>query len=115
MTGRLAGKVCMITGTGGSMGGAAAEIFAREGAKIVGCDVNAQAAQTCVERVRAAGGAMVSLEPCDVRDRAACDALVALALEEDIAEHVALALALVEDGAVALAVAVIVGAGGVDS
>ncbi len=30
MTNRLAGKVCIITGTGGSMGRAAALIFARE-------------------------------------------------------------------------------------
>lgn len=81
MSGRLAGKVCVITGTGGSMGGAAAESFAREGAKVVGCDVNAEAARACLERIHAAGGAMVSLEPCDLRDVAACDALVALALE----------------------------------
>jgi NAD(P)-dependent dehydrogenase (short-subunit alcohol dehydrogenase family) len=81
VSGRLFGKVCVITGTGGSMGGAAAEIFAREGAKIVGCDVNPDTARACVERVHAAGGTMVSLEPCDLRDPAACDALVALAIE----------------------------------
>ena len=31
MSGRLSGKVCVITGTGGSMGRAAALAFAREG------------------------------------------------------------------------------------
>ena len=36
----LRGKVCIITGTGSGMGRAAALLFAREGAKIVGCDVN---------------------------------------------------------------------------
>ena len=81
MSGRLAGKVCLITGTGGSMGGAAAAIFAREGAKVVGCDINPEAARASAERVNAAGGAMVSLEPCDLRDPAACDAFVALALK----------------------------------
>lgn len=81
MSGRLAGKVCVITGSGGGMGSAAAESFAREGAKVVGCDVNAQAAHACLELVHAAGGAMVSLAPCDLRDVAACEALVALALE----------------------------------
>ena len=35
MAGRLAGKVCIITGTGGSMGRAAALTFAREGARLV--------------------------------------------------------------------------------
>ena len=81
MTGRLEGKVCVITGTGGSMGGAAAQMFAREGARIIGCDIDAEAARVCVERVRTAGGEMVSMEPCDLRDRSACEALVALGLE----------------------------------
>ncbi len=80
MTGRLAGKVCVITGTGGSIGGAAAAAFAREGGKIIGCDVNADAARACDERVREAGGEMVSLAPCDLRDPASCGALVNLAL-----------------------------------
>jgi NAD(P)-dependent dehydrogenase (short-subunit alcohol dehydrogenase family) len=43
MSGRLSGKVCVITGTGGSVGRAAALAFAREGASVVGCDVNVAA------------------------------------------------------------------------
>jgi len=39
MSGRLAGKVALITGTAGGQGRAAAEMFAAQGAKIVGCDV----------------------------------------------------------------------------
>ena len=39
MAGRLAGKVCVITGTGGSTGRATALTFAREGESVVGCDV----------------------------------------------------------------------------
>ena len=42
MAGRLAGKACVITGTGGSMGRAAALTFAREGASVVGCDVSVE-------------------------------------------------------------------------
>ena len=42
---RLNGKVCVITGTGGSMGRAAALPFAAEGAAVVGCDTNPDAAQ----------------------------------------------------------------------
>ena len=42
MVGRLAGKVCVITGTGGSMGRATALTFAREGASVVGCDVTVE-------------------------------------------------------------------------
>src|SRR6266566_928650 len=53
MSGRLSGKVCVITGTGGSVGRAAALAFAREGASVVRCDVNVAAAEATVEMVRA--------------------------------------------------------------
>jgi NAD(P)-dependent dehydrogenase (short-subunit alcohol dehydrogenase family) len=45
MSKRLSGKVCIITGTGGGMGRAAALTFAREGALVVGCDLQVDAAQ----------------------------------------------------------------------
>jgi len=38
-TGRLDGKVCVITGASGGIGGASAEAFAREGARVVGVDL----------------------------------------------------------------------------
>lgn len=60
MSGRLAGKVALITGTGGGQGRSAAQIFAREGAKVVGCDLKVEADQQTVELVRAAGGEMVT-------------------------------------------------------
>src|SRR3954449_4763692 len=37
--GRLAGKVCVITGASGGIGAASAEAFAREGARVVGVDL----------------------------------------------------------------------------
>jgi NAD(P)-dependent dehydrogenase (short-subunit alcohol dehydrogenase family) len=78
---RLQGKVCIITGTGSGMGRAAALLFAREGAKIVGCDVNAATAQATLEAVRANGGQMVSLQPCNMAKRADVDRLMALAVD----------------------------------
>ena len=82
MSGRLAGKVCVITGTGGSMGRATALLFAGEGASVVGCDVTAEPAAATVDLVRAAGGEMVSLHPCQLGDPADCARLVELAVSE---------------------------------
>jgi NAD(P)-dependent dehydrogenase (short-subunit alcohol dehydrogenase family) len=82
VSGRLAGKVCVITGTGGSMGRATALVFAREGASVVGCDVATDTARATVEMVQAAGGEMVSLQPCRLSDPADCGRLVELAVSE---------------------------------
>ena len=80
MSGRLSGKVCIITGTGGSMGRAAALAFAHENASVVGCDVNVAAAEATVEMVRAQGGTMISLQPCHLTKSASCQALVDFAV-----------------------------------
>jgi meso-butanediol dehydrogenase/(S,S)-butanediol dehydrogenase/diacetyl reductase len=39
MTGRLDGKIALITGTAGGQGAVAARLFAEQGAVVVGCDV----------------------------------------------------------------------------
>lgn len=81
MSGRLSGKVCIITGTGGAIGRASALAFAREGAKIVGCDLNAESSASTTEEVRKAGGTMISVEPCDLTIKSECDRVVAQAVE----------------------------------
>ena len=45
MSGRLDGKVCVITGAGGGMGREAAIVFTGEGAKVCVADVNLEAAE----------------------------------------------------------------------
>jgi NAD(P)-dependent dehydrogenase (short-subunit alcohol dehydrogenase family) len=82
MAGRLEGKVCIVTGTGGSMGRATALTFAREGAMVVGCDVAVEPAEATVETVRQAGGEMVSVQPCRLSDPADCADLVEMAVNE---------------------------------
>ncbi len=74
--GRLDGKVVLISGTAGGIGRAAAELFAREGAVVVGCDLNAEGAAETVERVRSAGGTMTSAAPVDVGDEEAVRAWI---------------------------------------
>ena len=80
MSDRLKGKVCIITGTGGSMGRAAALMFARQGAKVVGCDINRDAADATIDEVKSLGGDMVSLSECDLTDVNQCKRLVDLAV-----------------------------------
>jgi NAD(P)-dependent dehydrogenase (short-subunit alcohol dehydrogenase family) len=76
MAGRLQGKVCIITGTGSGMGRAAALLFAREGASVVGCDIKPDSAAATLGAVKAEGGQMTSLHPCDLSVRADVDRLV---------------------------------------
>jgi NAD(P)-dependent dehydrogenase (short-subunit alcohol dehydrogenase family) len=76
MAGRLSDKVCIVTGTAGSVGRAAALAFAREGALVVGCDVTVAAAEATVAMVRAEGGTMISLQPCELSKSSECQALV---------------------------------------
>jgi NAD(P)-dependent dehydrogenase (short-subunit alcohol dehydrogenase family) len=80
MSDRLLGKVCIITGTDGSIGREAALVFAREGALVVGCGLQVNDAEATVEAVRAAGGTMVSQQPCDLPKPADCQALVGFAV-----------------------------------
>lgn len=68
--GRLEGKVALITGTGGGQGRAAALLFAQEGAKVVGCDLNEEGASETEKMVRNAGGTMVSMAPVDISEEA---------------------------------------------
>jgi NAD(P)-dependent dehydrogenase (short-subunit alcohol dehydrogenase family) len=79
-SGRLAGKVCIITGTGGSIGRATALTFAREGALVIGCDLHVDAAQETVEAVRKEGGKMFSLHPCHLNEPAHSLSLVDFAI-----------------------------------
>jgi NAD(P)-dependent dehydrogenase (short-subunit alcohol dehydrogenase family) len=82
MSGRLSGKVCVVTGTGGSMGRATALAFTREGASVVGCNASVDPGEATLEAVHGEGGTMVSMQPCDLSVRSNCDALVDLAMSE---------------------------------
>jgi meso-butanediol dehydrogenase/(S,S)-butanediol dehydrogenase/diacetyl reductase len=68
MTGRLQGKVALITGTGGGQGRVAALRFAREGAIVVGCDTNAAAHEETAALLRAEGLRLHGSAPVDLGD-----------------------------------------------
>ena len=62
MAGRLAGKVALITGTGGGQGRAAALLFAQEGASVIGCDVKTEgAAETVGTEMHGGTGGLLEL------------------------------------------------------
>ena len=66
MSGRLAARRVLVTGTGGGIGRATALACAREGAHVVGCDLNPGPAKETVELVGASGGRMDSVAPVDL-------------------------------------------------
>ncbi|HLK78774.1 MAG TPA: SDR family NAD(P)-dependent oxidoreductase [Streptosporangiaceae bacterium] len=64
--GRLDGKRALISGTGGGIGRAAAVLCAREGAHVIGCDLDPDSSAQTVELVRAGGGRMDAIAPVDL-------------------------------------------------
>ena len=61
MSGRLSGKVVLITGAGSGMGAEATLRFAKEGASVVACDMNLEATQRVVQTAQAAGGKAIAV------------------------------------------------------
>jgi 3-oxoacyl-[acyl-carrier protein] reductase len=81
MSGRLANKIAVITGSGRGIGRASAIRFAAEGAKVVVSDVDEANAKETTQAIVDAGGSAVC-HPADVTDSAQVDALVARAVSE---------------------------------
>lgn len=74
--GRLDGKVVLLTGIGGGMGRVTARLFAREGAVVVGCDLDPVSAAETAELVGRDGGSLDASAPVDLGDRAAIEGWV---------------------------------------
>lgn len=64
------GKIVLITGSGGGLGRAAALAFAREGAQIVGLDLQPADLHETEALVRSNGGEMTGIAPVDLTDAA---------------------------------------------
>jgi NAD(P)-dependent dehydrogenase (short-subunit alcohol dehydrogenase family) len=79
--GRVEGKVALVAGAGGGIGGAGAEGLAREGASLVCADIDGAAAEAVAARIRATGGRATAIA-LDVRDRSAVDEAVAATVRE---------------------------------
>lgn len=85
MAKRLEGKVALVTGCGSSgpgwgNGKAIAALFAREGAKVFGCDLRLEAAEEA-RKIIAAEGGEIEVMRCDVSAPDQVDALVAACVD----------------------------------
>lgn len=78
MAGRLAGKVCVITGAASGQGRVAAELFAGEGARLVLADLDAEGLRETAATVRERGAEAALLEG-DLTQEAANEELIDLA------------------------------------
>jgi len=75
MAGRLDGKVALVTGGSSGIGRATAQIFAREGAKVVVADVQVDGGEETVRLIKATGGEAIFVKT-DVSQPAEVDALI---------------------------------------
>jgi glucose 1-dehydrogenase len=79
--GRVEGKVALVAGAGGGIGGAGALGLARQGAAVVCADIDGAAAEATAAQIRAADG-RAAARALDIRDRAGVDAAVAAAVRD---------------------------------
>ncbi len=78
---RLKDKVALITGASSGIGRETALLFAKEGAKIVACDVNDQGGEETVELIKKENGDAIYVKA-DVSKAADCENMVKRAEEE---------------------------------
>src|SRR3989338_9493662 len=78
--GRLKGKVAIVTGANSGIGRATARLFAREGARVVCCDIQ-ESINPRVDKLIEQDGGEAVFARVDVTLQADCDRMVATALE----------------------------------
>jgi len=66
LSSRLAGKVALVTGLGAGIGQGCALMFARHGARVMSCDIDAGKAEAALQAAHAEGLSIESLHPCDL-------------------------------------------------
>ncbi len=84
---KIMGKVAVITGGGGGIGKAMAEIFAAHGMKIVLSDINPETLEVSVASLKKAGHDAIGVQA-DVSDPASVDALANRSYESYGAVHI---------------------------
>ena len=80
MAGQLEGKTALVTGGGSGIGRAASLAYAREGARVVAVDLNAEGGEETVQMIKEAGGEAI-LVHADVSDPNGTQLMVDRAVE----------------------------------
>jgi meso-butanediol dehydrogenase/(S,S)-butanediol dehydrogenase/diacetyl reductase len=80
MSGRVDGRVVIVTGGAGGIGAAAGHAIAAEGGKVLVADLDADRAQAVADSIEAEGGTAASVGV-DVTDRAQVQAMIRAAVE----------------------------------
>jgi NAD(P)-dependent dehydrogenase (short-subunit alcohol dehydrogenase family) len=81
LSGRLDGKVAIITGAGSGMGRAASLLFTREGAKVVAVDFNPEGGKETINLVKKQGGTAIFVQT-DVSKASEVEKMVKTAVEK---------------------------------
>lgn len=80
MAGRLAGKATIVTGGASGFGSGIVMAFAREGARVLIADLNAETGQAMADEVNGSGGT-AAFEQVDVTDESQVQAMIAACVE----------------------------------
>ena len=81
LSNRLKDKVAVVTGFGSGIGQGCALMFARHGAKVFGCDIDAGSAGRALTSAQAEGLPVQSIHPCDMSEPADVRRLMDAAVE----------------------------------
>jgi NAD(P)-dependent dehydrogenase (short-subunit alcohol dehydrogenase family) len=77
---RFKNKVCYVTGAGSGIGKATSISFAKEGAKVVACDINIENAKKTVDEILQSGGQAIAIA-LDISKREEVENSIKLAVE----------------------------------
>ncbi|EQB38585.1 MULTISPECIES: SDR family oxidoreductase [Virgibacillus] len=78
---KLDGKVAIVTGAASGMGKAIAQLYAKEGAKVIVSDINLEGAEAVVSSIESAGGTAKALKT-NVANRQEVDQMIDTAVSE---------------------------------